>query len=184
MRSTCRRMQQHSRVLCGEVWRFLRCGPKAHAELNRSRTNTVLRITVLAMYTKLRAKFPSLPLRSRKDEGITPHFLLVRVALRAIFLGMNDITFALRGDYIPLDALLKATGLAPSGGLAKAWVAQGLVCVDGALELRKTCKIRSGQVVTLAQTRVHVLAPATDMESGAHERAHGKITHLLLKSLA
>lgn len=79
---------------------------------------------------------------------------------------MNDITFPLRGEYIPLDALLKATGLAPSGGQAKAWVAQGLVCVDGRLELRKTCKIRSGQVVTMAQARVHVLAPATDPESG------------------
>ncbi len=83
-------------------------------------------------------------------------------------LSMNDIVFTLRGEYIPLDALLKATGLAPSGGLAKAWVAQGLVCVDGVQELRKTCKIRAGQVVTMAQSSVRVTASSTNTEdSGA-----------------
>ncbi len=69
---------------------------------------------------------------------------------------MTTIHFLLRGEYIPLDALLKATGLAPSGGLAKAFVAQGQVQVDGSLELRKTCKIRSGQVVTMGDACVHV----------------------------
>jgi ribosome-associated protein len=62
---------------------------------------------------------------------------------------MSDIEFALRSEFIPLDALLKATGLAPSGGMAKAWVAQGLVRVDGEVETRKTCKIRAGQRVSL-----------------------------------
>jgi ribosome-associated protein len=71
---------------------------------------------------------------------------------------MTTIQFLLRGEYIPLDALLKATGLAPSGGLAKAFVAQGEVHVDGALELRKTCKIRAGQVVTMGRSRVEVSA--------------------------
>ena len=64
--------------------------------------------------------------------------------------------FALRGDHITLDALLKATGLAPSGGVAKLMVADGLVQVDGRDELRKTCKIRSGQVVSLQGTRISV----------------------------
>jgi ribosome-associated protein len=73
------------------------------------------------------------------------------------------IDFALRGEYIPLDALLKATGLAPSGGIAKMMIAQGQVQVDGREELRKTCKIRSGQVVALAaaRVRVHCAAPAS-----------------------
>lgn len=70
----------------------------------------------------------------------------------------REIRFPLRGDHIPLDALLKATGLAPSGGLAKAMVAQGLVQVDGLQELRKTCKIRAGQVVALDGARITVLA--------------------------
>jgi len=73
---------------------------------------------------------------------------------------MNAIDFELRGDYITLDALLKATGLAPSGGIAKMMVADGLVQVDGRDELRKTCKIRAGQVVSLAGARIKVSAPA------------------------
>jgi ribosome-associated protein len=69
---------------------------------------------------------------------------------------MQLIDFELRGEYITLDALLKATGLAPSGGVAKLMVADGLVQVDGHEELRKTCKIRSGQVVSLQGTRISV----------------------------
>jgi ribosome-associated protein len=69
---------------------------------------------------------------------------------------MRFIDFELRGEFITLDALLKATGLASSGGAAKAMVADGLVQVDGQIELRKTCKIRVGQVVALAGTRIRV----------------------------
>ncbi len=71
---------------------------------------------------------------------------------------MNLIDFPLRGEFIPLDALLKATGLADSGGAAKAMVADGRVQVDGREELRKTCKIRAGQVVAVAGARVRVMA--------------------------
>ncbi len=71
---------------------------------------------------------------------------------------MNTIDFLLRGEYITLDALLKATGLAGSGGAAKAMVADGLVQVDGRDELRKTCKIRAGQVVAVTGSRVCVMA--------------------------
>jgi ribosome-associated protein len=71
---------------------------------------------------------------------------------------MQTLDFALRGEFIPLDALLKATGLAESGGRAKAMVAAGLVQVDGQTELRKTCKLRAGQVVALANSRVRVRA--------------------------
>ena len=70
---------------------------------------------------------------------------------------MTLIDFPLRGDHITLDALLKATGLAPSGGIAKMMVADGLVQVDGRDELRKTCKIRPGQVVSLSGARIRVL---------------------------
>ena len=75
---------------------------------------------------------------------------------------LKSIDFALRGEHIPLDALLKATGLAESGGRAKALVAAGLVQVDGQPELRKTCKLRAGQVVALAGTRVRLTAAAPD----------------------
>jgi ribosome-associated protein len=73
---------------------------------------------------------------------------------------MSTIDFELRGEYITLDALLKATGLASSGGLAKMMVADGLVQVDGHQELRKTCKIRAGQRVELRDVRIDVAAPA------------------------
>ncbi len=79
---------------------------------------------------------------------------------------MKTIAFAVRGDHIALDALLKATGLAGSGGAAKALVAAGHVQVDGQLELRKTCKIRPGQVVALAGVRVAVGGAAGGVGSG------------------
>ncbi len=69
---------------------------------------------------------------------------------------MNRIDFALRGEFITLDALLKATGAAGSGGAAKTMVAEGKVQVNGRQELRKTCKIRAGQVVQVADLRIHV----------------------------
>ena len=78
---------------------------------------------------------------------------------------MRVIDFELRGDHIPLDALLKATGLAASGGGAKALVASGKVEVDGQQELRKTAKLRAGQVVALTGVRVRLRAaeaPAAD----------------------
>jgi ribosome-associated protein len=71
---------------------------------------------------------------------------------------MQLIDFELRGDFITLDNLLKATGLAMSGGAAKMMVAEGLVQVDGQDELRKTAKIRAGQVVSVHGARVRVLA--------------------------
>lgn len=71
---------------------------------------------------------------------------------------MDDIDFPLRGDFIPLDALLKATALAPSGGAAKQMVADGLVQVDGRPESRKTAKLRAGQVVQVGDTRIRIVA--------------------------
>lgn len=76
---------------------------------------------------------------------------------------MRQIEFAVRGEYITLDALLKATGLAPSGGIAKMMIADGLVQVDGQRELRKTCKIRAGQVVNLDGARIKVQAGPGDV---------------------
>lgn len=74
--------------------------------------------------------------------------------------GMDELDFALRADHIPLDALLKATGLAPSGGSARMLITDGQVLVDGQTELRKTCKIRAGQRVSLGDVRVNVRGAA------------------------
>jgi ribosome-associated protein len=60
------------------------------------------------------------------------------------------IEFDLSGqEYIELHSLLKFTGLCESGGVAKLLISDGLVSVDGVVELRKRCKIRTGQSVEL-----------------------------------
>jgi ribosome-associated protein len=71
---------------------------------------------------------------------------------------VSTTELVLRGDHIALDALLKATGLAPSGGIAKRLIADGRVSVDGRAETRKTCKIRAGQHVALGDDSVRVVA--------------------------
>ncbi|MGN7833279.1 RNA-binding S4 domain-containing protein [Pseudoxanthomonas sp. 22568] len=71
---------------------------------------------------------------------------------------MQMLDFELDGEYVELNQLLKLIGLVDSGGAGKALVASGAVRVDGAIELRKTCKIRDGQVVALDDIEIHVRA--------------------------
>ena len=71
---------------------------------------------------------------------------------------MEEETFALDGEYVELNQLLKLCGVAESGGAGKALVASGAVQVDGAVELRKTCKIRAGQVIVAEGLRIRVVA--------------------------
>ena len=66
--------------------------------------------------------------------------------------------FPLRGEYIELCSLLKAANLVMSGGEGKEVVARGLVTVNGQLELRKRCKIRSGQRVEFEGNTIEVVA--------------------------
>ena len=73
----------------------------------------------------------------------------------------TGIDFDLDGDYVELNQLLKLAGLVDSGGAGKALVASGAVEVDGAVELRKTCKIRAGQQVRVAGTTIRVRGDAT-----------------------
>jgi len=70
---------------------------------------------------------------------------------------MQTIDFHLDGEYVELNQLLKLVGVCDSGGAGKAIVASGEVSVDGQQELRKTAKIRAGQVVTLGDVRVKVM---------------------------
>ena len=68
------------------------------------------------------------------------------------------IEFKLKGDCIALCDLLKTEGIANSGGQGKAMVADGLVTVDGETELRKTAKIRAGQIVECLGQQIKVVA--------------------------
>ena len=60
-------------------------------------------------------------------------------------------------EYIELHSLLKVTGLCESGGIAKLLIGDGLVTVNGETELRKRCKIRTGQVIELNDQQITVL---------------------------
>ncbi len=71
---------------------------------------------------------------------------------------VENLEFELNGEYVELNQLLKLAGLCDSGGAGKMIVASGQVKVDGQTELRKTCKIRAGQVVSLGQVCIAVLA--------------------------
>lgn len=66
---------------------------------------------------------------------------------------MEMTNFELRGEFIELCNLLKLAGIANSGGQGKLMVSDGIVSVDGVIELRRTAKIRAGQTVEcLGQT--------------------------------
>jgi len=71
---------------------------------------------------------------------------------------MPELDFELEQPYVELNQLLKLVGLCDSGGAGKALVAAGGVTVDGAVELRKTCKIRAGQRVRLGDFEIRVRA--------------------------
>ena len=76
---------------------------------------------------------------------------------------MQQLTFELDREFVELNQLLKLSGLCDSGGAGKALVASGAVSVDGVVELRKTCKIRAGQLVRVgdAEIRVTAIQPVT-----------------------
>ena len=71
---------------------------------------------------------------------------------------MQQLEFQLRGEFVELCNLLKLAGVCDSGGAGKMLVAEGAVSVDGQVELRKTAKIRAGQVVSLAGAQIKVVA--------------------------
>jgi ribosome-associated protein len=69
---------------------------------------------------------------------------------------MQKIVFDLTSEFVEVNQLLKLVGLVDSGGAGKNMVASGVVSVDGKQELRKTAKIRSGQLVTVGDLQIRV----------------------------
>lgn len=61
-------------------------------------------------------------------------------------------------EHIDLCDLMKIADMADSGGAAKHIIATGVVKVDGQVETRKRCKIRSGQVVEYQGETVKVVS--------------------------
>lgn len=70
--------------------------------------------------------------------------------------------FRIRGEFITLDALLKATGIADSGGQAKEMIQEGSVRVDGTAETRRSRKLRGGETVEAADRTIRIEPPANN----------------------
>lgn len=60
---------------------------------------------------------------------------------------METIEFKIEGDYIELIQLLKAIGMAETGGHAKMIVNEEMVMRNGELETRKRAKLVPGDVI-------------------------------------
>ena len=59
-------------------------------------------------------------------------------------------SFGIHTEYIDLLQFLKATGIAATGGEAKAIVDEGFVTVNGEAESRRRRKLRPGDTLDLA----------------------------------
>lgn len=75
-----------------------------------------------------------------------------------------SLSFAVRGDHIQLDQLLKAVGLVGSGGAAHVVVEAGEVQVDGKVESRKRAKLRVGQRVRFAGEEIVLVSDEVGSE--------------------
>jgi ribosome-associated protein len=65
--------------------------------------------------------------------------------------------FKIEGDYIELIQLLKALGIAETGGHAKFIVEDGVVLRNGEQELRKRAKLIPGDVIQVGDSDEIVL---------------------------
>jgi ribosome-associated protein len=74
---------------------------------------------------------------------------------------MRDVP--IRGESIRLGQALKLSGLADSGGEARALLEQGAVTVNAEVETRRGRQLRHGDVVALGEEALRIEAP----ESGS-----------------
>ncbi|MFT6408956.1 MAG: ribosome-associated protein [Arenicella sp.] len=58
---------------------------------------------------------------------------------------MQDVI--INREPVELYKILKFEGLVASGGEAKMAVAEGLVSVNGEIEMRKRCKLKAGDII-------------------------------------
>lgn len=62
--------------------------------------------------------------------------------------------FKIKGEYIELIQLLKAEGIAQTGGHAKMIVDDGVVFRNGEVETRKRAKLVAGDVIEIDDIRI------------------------------
>ena len=67
---------------------------------------------------------------------------------------MEEIKFTIEGEHIELIQLLKAIGLAKTGGHAKMIVNEALVNRNGEIETRKRAKLISGDIIEVVDYKI------------------------------
>ena len=67
---------------------------------------------------------------------------------------MEEINLKIEGDYIELIQLLKAIGLAQTGGHAKLIVDEEMVIRNGETETRKRAKLIPGDIIEVDTYRI------------------------------
>ena len=70
---------------------------------------------------------------------------------------MTTQEFKITGEYIELIGLLKALGLAQTGGHAIMIVEEEMVMRNGELETRKRAKLVSGDVIEVQDIRISLI---------------------------
>jgi len=75
---------------------------------------------------------------------------------------MEEISFQLQPGklFIPLDQLLKLTGMANSGGEAHKIIQEGVVMVNDQVEMQKRKKMKAGDTAVLDDVRITVTSEA------------------------
>ena len=66
----------------------------------------------------------------------------------------NNRTFKIDGEYIELLALLKALGIAQTGGHAKMIVDDEEVIKNGEIELRRRAKCVRGDIISVGENKI------------------------------
>jgi len=64
--------------------------------------------------------------------------------------------FKIEGEYIELIQLLKATGIASTGGHAKHIVEEGVVIRNGEVETRKRAKLVIGDLIEIEDNQIQL----------------------------
>ena len=65
-----------------------------------------------------------------------------------------NTNFKIEGEYIELMALLKALGIAQTGGHAKHIVDSGIVYRNGQIETRRRAKLISGDLIQVENSKI------------------------------
>jgi ribosome-associated protein len=65
--------------------------------------------------------------------------------------------FRLRGDFIELDNLLKVLKIAEDGARARELILEGMVLVNGEVELRVRKKLKAGDLIKSGSTAIEIV---------------------------